>query len=58
MEAGIPVSSKVPCLLIPGVRIVTLIGSRYMCEMGLIPSCRSACEVAPDSDALAAGSAV
>ena len=29
-----------------------------MCEMGLIPSCRSACEVAPDSDALAAGSAV
>ena len=29
-----------------------------MCEMGLIPSCRSACEVAPDGDALAAGSAV
>lgn len=29
-----------------------------MCEMGLIPSCRGACEVAPDSDALAAGSAV
>ena len=29
-----------------------------MCEMGLIPSCRSACEVAPGSDALAAGSAV
>ena len=29
-----------------------------MCEMGLIPSCRSACEVAPGGDALAAGSAV
>ena len=29
-----------------------------MCEMGLIPSCRSACEVEPSSDALAAGSAV
>ena len=29
-----------------------------MCEMGLIPSCRSTCDVAPCSDALTAGSAV